>query len=328
MANQSLANSTRHEREPRFRGFTLVELMVVLIIISILASVVMFAMFNAQEAARRAKTTNMISKLNTLIMQRYQSYMTRRVPLMRGNTEPHSSFRFRRLQAVRELMRMEMPDRWTDVRDNPVTGIRRPSVSRTYLRKVNAANNGNGVNDGDSFQGAECLYLMVAYGAIDSDAMTHFSQSDIGDVDTDGLNEFLDGWGRPISFVRWPAGFASPRQSRDETKDFDQFNPWRINDRPTTANPPTPPGLPRRFALFPLIYSGGPDRKYDLAIGAEGGGGSTIEVHYSVGSPVPYVDPYLTLPNSTVQMAQPNDNDGDTSLDHADNIHNHDLTIR
>jgi type II secretory pathway pseudopilin PulG len=302
--------------------------MVVLIIMSILATVVMFAMLNAQEAARRAKTTNMISKLNTVIMQRYQSYMTRRVPLTRGPAEAFANFRFRRLQAVRELMRMEMPDRWTDVLDNPVTGIRRPSVSRTYLRKINAANNGNGVNNGDSFQGAESLYLIVAYGAIDSDAITHFSQSDIGDVDADGLKEFLDGWGRPISFVRWPAGFDSPRQSRDVTKDFDQFNPWRINDRPTTAQPPTPPGLPRRFALYPLIYSGGPDRKYDLATGAESANGSTVAIHYSMASPVPYVDPYLTIPNSTVQMAQPNDNDGDGSLDHGDNIHNHDLTIR
>jgi hypothetical protein len=77
-----------------------------------------------------------------------------------------------------------------------------------------------------------------------------------------------------------------------------------------------------------LIYSGGPDKKYDLAAGVEGAGGAAVAIHYSVATPVPYVDPYLTLPNSTVQMGQPNDNDADGSLDHGDNIHNHDLTIR
>jgi hypothetical protein len=228
-------------------------------------------------------------------------------------------------------MRMEMPDRWTDVIDNPVTGIRRPAISRTYLRKVNAANNGQGVNNGDSFQGAECLYLIIAHGTDDADALTHFSQSDIGDVDGDGLSEFLDGWGRPINFIRWPAGFDSPRQSRDETRDFDQFNPWRINDRPTTAQPPTPPGLPRRFALFPLIFSGGPDKKYDLANSFEdSSSANTAAVHYSVGSPVPYVDPYLTMPlgNTPTQIGQPYDTGADGSLDHGDNIHNHDLVIR
>jgi prepilin-type N-terminal cleavage/methylation domain-containing protein len=331
MPNHSLANSMRYAHRRPASGFTLVELMVVLIIISILATVVMFAMFNAQEAARVAKTKGVISKLNAVIMQRYQSYLTRRLPIPSpvSNTQL-VAFRFHRLQALREMMRMELPDRWTDVRDPSVTGIRPPSVNRTYQRKINAANNGNGVTDGDSFQGAECLYLIIAHGADDADALTHFSQSDIGDTDGDGLLEFLDGWGRPISFIRWPAGFASPRQSRDETKDFDQFNPWRIPDiaTPTPPDRAPPSGALRRFAMFPLIYSGGPDKKYDLATGIVGG-----EIHYAWGSPpTGYVDPYLYVKDPATgqyfQMGQPNDNDADGSLDHGDNIHNHDLTIR
>ena len=65
---------------PQRFGFTLVELLVVLIIIAILGTVIMFAMFSAQEAARAAKTKNVISKLNMLVMQRYESYINRRVP--------------------------------------------------------------------------------------------------------------------------------------------------------------------------------------------------------------------------------------------------------
>ncbi len=325
-------NSTSIARRLTVRAaFTLVELMVVLVIISILASVIMFAMFGAQEAAREAKTKNMISKLNTAIMQRYESYITRRVPLRMASNEQPMNFARRRLQAIRELMRMEMPDRWTDVFDAPVTGIAVPSVTRTYRRIVNLRHSTAASQNADAFQGAESLFLIVSYGTEDADAMTHFSQSDIGDVDNDGLPEFLDGWGRPISFIRWPAGFDSPRQSRDETKDFDQFNPWRIlDDRPPTAQPPWPSNVPRRFALYPLIYSGGPDKKYDIATGAEDSSGTAVPVRYSVpaGSTSAYVDPYMLLPNSNMQVGQPNDNDSDGSLDNTDNVHNHNLIVR
>jgi prepilin-type N-terminal cleavage/methylation domain-containing protein len=334
MANKSLSNP-RPIRRAKAGGFTLVELMIVLIIIGILGSVIMFAMFGAQEAARAAKTKNMISKLNAAIMQRYETYMHRRVPLLQAARETPQEFHFRRLQAIRELMRFELPDRWTDVKDKPVTGIQPPAVSRTYLRRIAAANNGQGVHDGDTNQGAECLYMIIAHGTGDGDALTHFSQSDIGDLDNDGLSEFLDGWGQPIGFIRWPAGFASPRQSRDETKEFDQFNPHRalrdiskpsqpqVNDIPPNA---IQAGVPRRFAMFPLIYSGGPDRRADLVTGAESNNNSAVAVHYSVGGSPSYVDPYLIVPGTNMQMGQPIENDG--AREHGDNIHNHELSIR
>src|SRR4029079_432756 len=138
-------------------AFTPVELMVVMVIISILASVIMFAMFGAQEAAREAQTKNMISKLNTVIMQRYESYITRRVPLRSLTNEQPMNFAGRRLQAIRELMRMEMPDRWTDVFDAPVTGLAVPSVTRTYRRIVQLRHPTAASQNADAFQGAEAL---------------------------------------------------------------------------------------------------------------------------------------------------------------------------
>jgi prepilin-type N-terminal cleavage/methylation domain-containing protein len=312
------------------RAFTLVELLVVLVIIGVLGSIVMFAMFGAQESAREAKTKNMISKLNALVMRRYESYINRRVPLSitppNNEPRPNEWLSFRRLQALRELMRLEMPDRWTDIRDNPVTGIERPAVNRTYLRKITAANNGAGVNDTDLFQGAECLYMIVAFGLEESDGLTHFSQSDIGDTDGDGLLEFLDGWGRPISFLRWPAGFDSPRQSRNPALDFDQFNTRRINpDIPQSA---IASGMPRwrQFALYPLIYSAGPDRDTDIATTPVSGAFS-----YSVparGGVLAYVDPYAGK-SAQDQVGTPMDDETPPDgLGSVDNIHNHDLTIR
>jgi prepilin-type N-terminal cleavage/methylation domain-containing protein len=332
MPNRDLSNLNCTAPPRRRPAFTLVELMVVLVIIALLGSVIMFAMFSAQGAAREAKTKNMVSKLSALIMRRYESYITRRVPIREVAGQNPNVIAYYRLHALRELMRLEMPDRWTDVLDKPLMpDIHRPAVSRTYWRKVTAA----GVGDNDGFQGAECLYMIVAFGLEDPDALSQFSQSDIGDTDNDGLPEFLDGWGRPIGFIRWPAGFTSPRQSRDANKDFDQFNLRKVNDLPPDVpqDRQPPQNAPRRYALFPLIYSGGADLKPDLANGLEDRTQTpprAIPVHYSWNRPE-YVDPYLYLTDRQTQqrfqIGEPADLDGD-GLDHGDNIHNHNLTIR
>ena len=131
------------------------------------------------------------------------------------------------LIALRDVMRMEMPDRWSDVTDLPyATGspnypialggpqkIARPSVSQNYLRKYNTVTSRPSppsigtIND---FEGAECLYMIVM-GSVqeDGEGKDLFRAGDTGDVDGDGFPEFLDGWGRPIKFLRWPVGFAS-----------------------------------------------------------------------------------------------------------------------
>jgi hypothetical protein len=49
--------------------------------------------------------------------------------------------------------------------------------------------------------------IVMAAQAEDGDARDSFKQSDVGDLDQDGLPEFLDGWGQPIKYLRWPAGF-------------------------------------------------------------------------------------------------------------------------
>ena len=50
----------------------------------------------------------------------------------------------------------------------------------------------------------------------DPEAREQFNESEIGDVDEDGCPEFIDGWGRPIMFLRWAPGFRSDLQMGDE----------------------------------------------------------------------------------------------------------------
>jgi hypothetical protein len=111
-------------------------------------------------------------------------------------------------------MRMEMPDRWSDVEDAPAAPllvpqkIARPALSQAYLRRHAAARAQNTNWPTGEFAGAECLYLIVTAAiAEEGDSREVFKPGDVGDVDGDTMPEFVDAWGQPIKFLRWPAGF-------------------------------------------------------------------------------------------------------------------------
>ncbi len=118
-------------------------------------------------------------------------------------------------------MRMELPERLSDithvlpggtVQTSAATDIAATvqgnSLLQSYFNKAKAINGANPLYPTIENQNAECLYLIVAsVTSEDGSGLEQFSTAEIGDVDGDGLSEFLDGWGKPIQFLRWPAGF-------------------------------------------------------------------------------------------------------------------------
>lgn len=200
-------------------GFTLVELLITISIIAILAGMMVVASFAAQEAGKVQKTRALITKLDGIIRARYESYRTRRVPVnfatLAANDLAGTKLRLRqRVDVLRDFMRMELPDRLSDITDPPVspvagTVIYRPPVSEAYLARLNAI-----PNETPEFQGAECLYMIVTESLEqEGDSRGVFNTGDIGDTDSDGLPEFLDGWKRPIEFLRWAPGYLSEMQN-------------------------------------------------------------------------------------------------------------------
>ena len=133
--------------------------------------------------------------------------------------------------------------------------------------------------------------MVVMYGTGDGEARELFNERDIGDVDRDGALEFIDGWGRPINYIRWPAGYArrSALMSGDGQADHDPFDRFRrdtdtalvrnLSNYPgamatsltylqqrnanaaSAANPTggNPPQFFTAFRLTPLIMSSGAD---------------------------------------------------------------------
>jgi prepilin-type N-terminal cleavage/methylation domain-containing protein len=252
MSNYSSSFGRREKRD----AFTLVELMVVLVIVAMLASLTLAGLGGVRQRAKADKTRSTIRKIDSLITPHYESYLTRRV--VATNTSPMvcvgtgtfvsggsavslatgtSSGAINRLWALRLAMVLEMPDQWADVMTpGSSPAIPRDSVTapvRRYARyKFQLSPSG-------TFQSAECLAMIVMRGGVDPDATATFRADEIGDVDKDGAPEFKDGWGSPIAFIRWPAGYGSPTT-------LDPFDPMRV------SNPSSP-------NLTPLIYSPGPD---------------------------------------------------------------------
>ena len=315
------------------RAFTLLEMLVVVAIIGIITSLALGAMYAATERARRTRTETLIRKLHVELMRRWESYETRRLPIVMMSGETLDDFARRELVARRELMRMELPDRYSDIKvlnedtnqfeyfaSGPFPGIdintpnNRPPLLQAYLQRLSAAEavliasrvDINTPQDAyrelssDNYA-AEMLYLTLSIPFDGDDFIGLISEKYIGDTDGDGMPEFIDAWGNPIAWIRWPAGLlntdaeggANPswgyvtdlhdtgwqpspdgNPNNDFLRDPDPFDTRAIDVRPvggaddSLPGPITaPPRLLWGYRTVPLIVSPGTDGRYGLAFG-------------------------------------------------------------
>lgn len=322
-------------------AFTLVEILVVIVILGIVFSFITTAVRGVTTTAREARTKSIISAIDTVIQEQYDSYKFRPLPVEIPNLfqqidtsdvnevglEVLASEAARvRLLMKRDLMRMELPDRWSDILDPPTvifaaasrvivdTSITPPRVVAQRTNEASrrsfqvswygstgqandipprTANYQNRLARVPSVQnqGAECLFLIMSTSFVGGlPAIDAIPESNIGDTDNDGAAEILDGWGRPLGFVRWPVGYNAPDGSTDVTipEDLDVFRSdfAYVQITPTTAVPaPTATAPDARvtrifpneddpsddtegapFSVRPLIVSAGDDGIFGLAL--------------------------------------------------------------
>lgn len=302
-------------------GFTLVELMVALAIIAILAALTFGALNSARNSARTANTRATITKLHEIVCGRLQDYRSRRTEYERAYDSDGKldvvSTAWNRLYAIRELQRVEMPDRWSDVivfhESSPPTrkyddaspcvsaSVRNNSLLHRYADRAEAAWNRLSGDRNAKIRtnaSAELLYMIVMS---TPEGAEEIGGGKTGDTDKDGLPEFLDAWGRPIRFIRWPVGFNdSELQTLDGEKDHDILDQRRL-DKPGESY--------RGCKLIPLIYSAGSDGVYDVNI---------ADMYQYDHEP----DPYADIPDSELLIGQPFDQHGDGE-NWWDNVHNH-----
>ncbi len=148
--------------------------------------------------------------------------------------------------ALRRLIALELPERVADI----TGGFQPLKVGGQYLteippvtRRYRALTQGKA-----NVTSADLLYMIVMRGAAaDPDYTSHFRPDEMRDTNSNGLPEFVDGWNKPIKFMRWPVGFNSPVQQINGRLDL-------VDDR-ISAN---------GHRLVPLIYSAGLDGEYGL----------------------------------------------------------------
>lgn len=290
-------------------GFTLVELVVVTCILAILSGLMLGGMRNAARNSRRDTTRFIIRKLNDALMERWEQYEDLAVQM---NPKTPAD-----LASLRARIREEMPDSWADVPSSSTTAS--TAAGQCYAEYKNTP-----PSPSPAYAGAECLYMIITQSGMFPDFLEHIRAERVGDIDQDGKLEFLDGWRRPISFIRWAPGFSSPLQ--EQNPDIGEFrhDPLDPNRVDQTA-----------FALFPLIFSPGADASLSDPLSDPTGGYGLVSVAdtgwptASLGvatgsSPCTYKPP-RTDSKTPVLVGAPDPANLDASRD---NITNHDLLTR
>lgn len=254
-------------------GFTLVELLMVIIIIALLGTMSITVSRMAVESAKRSRTEITIAKLDSVITSMYEKYQYRKVdvgPYLQlnpwgGVLRPNELKARWRLHILRDIIRMDMPcclaevfgpvrpENSSNMEDDnkreitPLCNLyRRAMVLGGYLKndysiKTDGTPRNNILN-------AELLYLVVSNG--DPNARSMFSDREIGDVNNNGLFEFLDGWGNPIQWARWAPKF-NVREN--------EFIFGTTDRQGNGLDPLDPMNLDGGLMLIPVIYSCGPD---------------------------------------------------------------------
>lgn len=148
----------------RLGAFTLVEVLVVLAIIGIMAAMVTTAVRGVTTTANIARTRSIIATVDSVIQEQYEAYKYRPLPvsipdfsapgqsradrLTANSTSTHAVVDFEilpaesariRLNMLRDLQRMEMPDRVADVREPGVAGaiaLNEPAAIRGSASRV------------------------------------------------------------------------------------------------------------------------------------------------------------------------------------------------
>lgn len=235
----------RNVRVPRHRwAFTLLELLVVISIIGILVTILGATVTTTLRKAREAATVALIQKIDGLLDERLKGFeratksrdFERIVQQTAQGLESSGIFGVRKsvIAAIarKNYFRQYFPQRYEDfaslVSSGPLIGVPLvfvgEDVNGNQVLDSGEDTNGNGVLDvpqprydhtkhNRETESSAILYYsltkMDAFG-VPPVGESEFGTNEVRDTDGDGLLEFVDGWGRPLRFYRWPTRLIKP----------------------------------------------------------------------------------------------------------------------
>lgn len=243
------------------RGFTLLELLIVVALIALLAALSVVAMQGVTEQAEVAASTTTVLKVNSLLEQRVEAfnrafngsqkdaYIVGTVGLLKAVDgrfdyfiqHPDEAPPAIRLLAYKAAFRYEMPQRFVErtaagdtISSSPPAAVAAGMPLSIYQSiavpnaigeltadggatptnaEVNALVASKFAAHTPETESAELLYFALVksgnFGAFSGGA-DQFTGDEIADTDGDGLPEFVDAWGQPLRFYRWPTRLFDP----------------------------------------------------------------------------------------------------------------------
>lgn len=208
------------------RAFTLVELLMVIAIIAIMLALLGAVIGGSIRQAREAATATLLQKLDALLDERakgfdratktpdFQRVVEARRAALQANGVFGVSPKVLAAVARKDFFRANFPQRFEDLPspDANMNGVpdvleSLPGVNLTVLAGQ------AGTNPRHETESSELLYYMLTrmqvFG-VPPVGDTDFTTSEVRDTDGDGLPEFIDAWGRPLRFYRWPTRLLKP----------------------------------------------------------------------------------------------------------------------
>jgi len=175
------------------RAFTLIELLMVIVIISILTSLLVVASMSVIGSSREAATKGTILKVHGMLKERlgvFSGHKTDPVQIasvseIAGNDNKRAEVLARKVEFMRAF-----PQTWAEaVRANLLKNSDLPSSTTPEA------------------ESSEVLYFVLT--ASNSLGMSpvntdSFNSNEVRDTNGNGRLEFIDAWGRPLRFYRWP----------------------------------------------------------------------------------------------------------------------------
>lgn len=225
-------------------AFTLIEILIVLTIVSVLAAALGVTISNMLTSAKEAQTTATLRKIDGLMVERQQGLQRAfdgrdfqrfvkdtHEKLIQGdpaNGIPQLyglSSKSVEAAARKDFARLFFPQRFVemaDVRTGPAPGTPgadgipdRIQFDEVYGPAVTWSGGTPNLptNHDPITESAELLYFALTRLEVFGSPLVsvdEFSTREVADTDNDGLPEFIDGWGQPLRFYRWPTRLFKP----------------------------------------------------------------------------------------------------------------------
>ncbi len=191
--------------ERRRPGFTLIELLIVIGLIGFMATMGVILVQTMAGRAKAGRTKVIIRQIDTQIAQRldgFDRWFDSQEKFLLQKLRIYSVTEKNRILGKKTYFKAYFPQ-------TPGEVLKSENIYSLWWDE-DGARKDTVDNAADS---AEVLYAMLmemqTFGT-ESVSEGDFDNTMIGDTDDDGLKEFIDGWGNPIRFYRWPTRLVKP----------------------------------------------------------------------------------------------------------------------